>query len=202
MNRHLNRVQPSYGKVKRERSALPASPPDKEERPVTPGGFSTDDESSCSHHFTPPKKRQRTMSASSSSSSCSSVSFSALPEPEVEVDFPELPVDQQEIQHRAATVSPVKLIPLSQDSSEQWDPRSFFLNAPSLVTASPTANRLQQFRREARRSNPSVFAYEACPGAIIQTERAVLPSGVIYEIQSSWVPQPHVREKRSQSTQT
>ena len=111
MNRHLNRVQPSYGKVKRERSALPASPPDKEERPVTPGAFSTDDESSCSHHFTPPKKRQRTMSASSSSSSCSSVSFSALPEPEVEVDFPELPVDQQEIQHRAVTVSPVKLIP-------------------------------------------------------------------------------------------
>ena len=170
-------------------------------------------------------QRERTFSESSSSSSSSSswssplsssVSFSDLSEPEVEVDFPETTAGQRagskeqeqaeaqaedQPQNASTTNPPLRLIPLKLNAQSQ-DPRSVFLLAPSSSSTTPTALWLQRFRREARRSNPTVNVTGVLPGALIQEERALLPSGVVYEIHSTWVPRPQECQKKSQWTQT
>ena len=94
-------------------------------------------------------------------------------------------------------------IPYSRGNQRQpVDPRLLFVDAPCLRNNTPVAESLRGFRRQARMRGTTITFREQ-PGAVTRIERAILPDGTIYVLESRWQPDPAPpRSFRAMSTQT
>ncbi|KAK3583990.1 hypothetical protein CHS0354_001781, partial [Potamilus streckersoni] len=85
------------------------------------------------------------------------------------------------------------------------DPNHFFLGAPSTVMKSHAATVLQNIRHRAlchKDGRKVEFLSPDSAACVLKKERCVLPDGSIYELTSTWIPDPEFKEKKEKASQT
>lgn len=78
---------------------------------------------------------------------------------------------------------------LPSPPGRQPDPRSLFLDAPSLHDGSPVAGALRAFRETALGGDTGL-SFRHGAGSITRVEEARLPDGTLYRLESTWQPDP------------
>lgn len=97
-----------------------------------------------------------------------------------------------------------RLIPLdTQQLRPMTDPRIFFSGAPTQLTHDFPAGKLEKFRMMPSTKLPTTFAcYPGYLETVVRTDRAILPDGTIYEVETRWMKEPRNKCFVLQDTQT
>ena len=84
------------------------------------------------------------------------------------------------------------------------DPRNMFAGAPSEVIKQFDASPLRKIRKRALRQkgNTTEFLYPSSVGSVKKIEKAILPDGTIYQLETMWCKDPDYKVKRTTNTQT